>query len=731
MRSKLDKYTLYYVYLAIAIFVVIYVSTVEFYYSGKRIIRALRNAYLKAILRQNMAYFDTHSPGEISTRIMSDMNLVQEGITSKASIALTAFATFATAFVINFIMYWKTALVLSPTFVAMVVIGSFGGAYVVKQHKIVMAQSSQASSLAEEAIASMRLVSAFGIQEHIAGKYSSCLTSARRPGIRSQNAIAGMIACSNAVPSLVYALTFWASSIFFVRGEVSVAALTTTALVVVIGAFVIVRIDPAAQALSSTVSSAEISLEEIARRSTQDPFASSGDCSATVKGDVEFRGVSLIYPSRDNRIVLHKVSFACPAMKITAILGVSGSGKSSIVALIERFYESTAGKVCLDRKDIQSLNLSWLRGQMALVGQEPRLFDATIFENIRYGELSRREKAIQESPEEIRERVISAARKANADDFITALPEGYQTQVGQKGFQLAGGQRQRISIARALIRNLSILLLDEAISALDSKSEATVQVAIEEAARQHTTIIIAHRLSTIRHSDNIIVMSEGRVAEQGTHDDIVARDGHYPSLVRAQQIYSGSSEGKLASSNDSHEGIEEAEAHSHGKDALVQDLNEKQPPDVSNFEKKIESLGLTRTLAFNVKHNSKEYPLLILGLCCSIIAGLAIPGQSVIFAKVLETLSLHSLRYHQLRNDIDLYAGLFLMVAGVAFLSWLGAGVAFAYSTEKLSHRLRDRCFISIMSQDVASSLFKPCDLTRLLLYTLRTRNILFCLTQI
>ena len=346
MRSNLSQYTLYYVYLAIAIFVVIYVSTVGFYYSGERIIRALRNAYLKAILRQNMAYFDTHSPGEISTRIMTDMNLVREGVTSKASIALTAVATSAAAFVISFIMYWKTALVLSPTFVVMIVIGLFGGAYAVKQHKRVMALSSQASSLAEEAIASMRLVSAFGIQEHMAGKYSSCLTSAGRPDIRSRNAIAGMIAWSNAVPSLVYALTFWAGSFFLVRGEVSVAALTTTALVVTIGAFAIVRVAPAAQALSSAVASAELVLEEIARRSPQDPFASSGDCSATVKGDVEFRGVSLIYPSRDNRTVLHKVSFTCPAMQTTAIVGASGSGKSSIVGLMERFYEPTAGEIC-------------------------------------------------------------------------------------------------------------------------------------------------------------------------------------------------------------------------------------------------------------------------------------------------------------------------------------------------------------------------------------------------
>ena len=277
---------------------------------------------------------------------MSDLNLVREGITSKASIALTAVATFAAAFVISFIMYWKTALVLSPTFIIMLVVFTWGGRYVVRCGKAAAERNGQAASLAEEAMASMRLVTAFGIQRYMNERYSACLDRAGVPDKKGRNAVAGMMAWSNAVPPLVYALTFWAGSIFLVQGEVSVAALTTTALVVTIGAFAIIRIAPAAQGLGAAVASAGLVLEDIARRSPQDPFGEEGGRLERVKGDVELRRVSLIYPSRDNKTVLKDVSIVCPAMKTTAIVGASGSGKSSIVGLLERFYEPTGGELC-------------------------------------------------------------------------------------------------------------------------------------------------------------------------------------------------------------------------------------------------------------------------------------------------------------------------------------------------------------------------------------------------
>ncbi|KAK8047979.1 ABC multidrug transporter [Apiospora saccharicola] len=711
-RRELLKYTFYWIYLALAIFVLIYVATVGFYYVGERLARALRNAYLTSVLRQNQAFFDAHEPGEVATRIMSDMAHVQEGLTSKLAIALTAAGAFASAFVIAVVVHWRIALVVSPVYVLMALFGSLSGARVVRYHREEKVASEKASGLAHEAVASVRQVYALGIQRALTARYEGFVEESGRPKRRALYVLGLFTAWCQLLPPTIHAVTFWAGSRFLVQGGATVAQISTIAIVVVIGAFAIVRVAPAAQGLAATVSSAGVLFREMARRSPQDPFDPAGAVIADddFRGDIELRGVSLVYPTRPEAQVIKEVSFRCPAMKTTAIVGASGSGKSSIINLLERFYEPTGGQICMDGVDIQSLNLRWLRGQIGLVRQQPVLFDTTIYDNIRYGRVGYHRDnnhldatmSNQSGSAALTQQIIACAKLANAHDFIMALPEGYQTPVGENSTQISGGQKQRIAIARALMRDPRILLLDEATSALDAASESLVQAALNAAAEHRTTVVIAHRLSTIRNADNIVVMSHGSVVEQGNHADLMAMDGHYARLVRAQQ---------LRSRHQHHDKVDEDEEGSV-ESAVISGVEDETPlihdPQLHGERERMhepkdsdKSWGLGNTLALIIRMNGRERWYLVFGLACSILAGLSLPAQSVLFAKSLETISLPSSDYDTLRSQVNLLAAIFLALAAAIFVVYNGLGFAFAYATERLARAVRASSFRAIVAQDI------------------------------
>jgi ATP-binding cassette subfamily B protein len=243
---------------------------------------------------------------------------------------------------------------------------------------------------------------------------------------------------------------------------------------------------------------------------------------ATIKrGRIEFDRVGLAYA--DGEPVLRGLSFIAEAGRTTALVGASGAGKTSALALVLRFYNPTAGRILIDGQDIASIDVDSLRSQIAFVSQDVRLFSGTVRENIRFGRLRATDAEVE-----------AAARDALADSFIEALPNGYDTELGEQGAQLSGGQRQRLAIARALIRDARIILLDEATSALDAESEMRVQAAFDRLKRGRTTIVVAHRLSTIASADRICVLADGAIAEQGTHDELVAAGGVYARLYRLQ-----------------------------------------------------------------------------------------------------------------------------------------------------------------------------------------------------
>ena len=708
--DELVKYVLYFIYLGIAEFVTVYISTVGFIYTGEHVTQKIREHYLEAILRQNMAYFDKLGAGEVTTRITADTNLVQDGISEKVGLTLTAVATFVTAFVVAYARYWKLALICTSTIVALVLIMGGGSRFIVKFGKMSLDSYGAGGTVAEEVISSIRNATAFGTQDKLAKQYETHLAEAEKWGIKLQMILGVMVGGMFGIMFMNYGLGFWMGSRFLVNGEVDVGQVLTILMAILIGSFSLGNVSPNAQAFTSALSAAVKIYSTIDRPSPLDPFSEEGEKLAKFKGHIELRNIKQIYPSRPEVTVMDGVSLSIPEGKTTALVGPSGSGKSTIVGLVERFYLPVGGTVLLDGHDIQSLNLRWLRQQISLVSQEPVLFGTTIYQNIRHGLIGT--KFENEPEEKIRQLIEDAAKMSNAHDFIVALPEGYETNVGQRGFLLSGGQKQRIAIARAIVSDPKILLLDEATSALDTKSEGVVQAALDRAAEGRTTIVIAHRLSTIKTAHNIVCLVDGKIAEQGNHDELVDKKGTYFNLVEAQRINAEKEADALASSSDDEDmddltqvktAVSAASAKNPDQDLGRMDTKKsissailsKMDPETAR------KYSLWQLMKFIASFNRPEIKYMLVGLTFSMLAGGGQPTQAVLYAKAISTLSLPNNMYGKLRSDANFWSLMFFVVGIAQFINYAIHGVAFAFTSEKLIRRARGEAFRSMLRQDI------------------------------
>jgi ATP-binding cassette subfamily B (MDR/TAP) protein 1 len=461
------------------------------------------------------------------------------------------------------------------------------------------------------------------------------------------------------------------------------------------------------QAFTTGAAAGQKIFSTIDRVSPLDPETTDGLKPKEIIGEIELMNIKHIYPSRPEVVVMEDVSLMIPAGKTTALVGSSGSGKSTIVGLVERFYDPVGGNVYLDGVNVRDINLHYLRQNVALVSQEPTLFGTTIRGNIGHGLIgTSHENATNEEREIL---IIEAAKMANAHDFISALPEGYDTNVGERGFLLSGGQKQRIAIARAVVSDPKILLLDEATSALDTKSEGVVQAALDRAAEGRTTIVIAHRLSTIRNSHNIVVMSAGRIVEQGTHDNLLGMKGTYYGLVEAQQLAAATKQKEVEEEAedlmlDPRSGMQRMPTEKDLKLGLTRTTTNK---SVSSKVLKDNSApveadySLWELIRIIAGFNKTDKLAMGIGLFASIIAGAGQPVQAVLFAKCIVALSRPPSQYAQLRSDINFWSGMFFMLAWAQFISYSVQGVAFAFCSERLIHRARDRAFRTFLRQDI------------------------------
>jgi ATP-binding cassette subfamily B (MDR/TAP) protein 1 len=658
--GEMAHLVLYFVYLAIGEFVAVYIATVGFIYTGEHVSSKIREHYLESCMRQNIGFFDKLGAGEVTTRITADTNLIQEGISEKVSLTLSAVATFVAAFVIGFVSYWKLTLILSSTVWALLLCMGSGSTFIVKFSKQNINAYAQGGTVADEVISSVRNAVAFGTQDRLARQYNTHLVKAEFFGFRLKMSLAFMVAGMMLILYLNYGLAFWMGSRYLVDHVIPLSKVLIIMMSIMIGAFNLGNVAPNVQAFTTALGAAAKIYNTIDRVSPLDPATDEGATIENLVGEIRLENVKHIYPSRPDVVVMEDVSLTIPAGKTTALVGASGSGKSTIVGLVERFYSPVQGKVYLDNVDIATLNLRWLRRQISLVSQEPTLFSTTIYDNIRHGLIGTQWE--NESPEKQEERIHEAARKANAHDFVSSLPEGYQTNVGERGFLLSGGQKQRIAIARAIVSDPKILLLDEATSALDTKSEGVVQAALEVAAEGRTTITIAHRLSTIKDAHNIVVMSQGRIVEQGTHDELLEKRGAYYKLVTAQMIAAVnelSAEEEAELDNKEEEAILMRKTSTNPKDAAGAETGYAVDPDDdigarlnrSSTQKSASSIafaarqkqadqkyGLWTLIKLIGSFNKQEWKLMLVGLIFSAICGAGNPTQAVFFAKLINAL---------------------------------------------------------------------------------------------
>ncbi|KAG8804747.1 GTPase-activating protein, partial [Serendipita sp. 398] len=513
------------------IYMVIWVRTSEV--ATKRV----RERYLQSILRQDVAFFDNVGAGEVATRIQTDTHLVQLGVSEKVPVALSFMGAFFTGFILAFIRNWKLALACASIVPCIAITGGIMNALMSKLKLATLGHIAEGGSLAEEVISTIRTAQAFGTQNTLAKMYDTHVEKAHVLDKRMSIINGSALSVFFFVIYSAYGLAFSFGTTLVLRGEANIGMVINVFLAILIGSFSLAMLAPELTAIANARGSAAKLFATIDRVPPIDSASPDGlkPSRDEIHGAITIEDVRFNYPSRPDVPILKGINLSFPAGKTAALVGASGSGKSTIVSLVERFYDPLSGIVRLDGIDIKELNVKWLRTQIGLVSQEPTLFATTIRGNVEHGLIGTEME--NWSDEERMKKVKEACVMANADGFISALPDGYDTLVGERGFLLSGGQKQRIAIARAIVSDPKVLLLDEATSALDTRSEGVVQNALDKAAQGRTTITIAHRLSTIKDADTIYVMGDGMVLEQGTHAELLRDpEGPYAKLVAAQKL---------------------------------------------------------------------------------------------------------------------------------------------------------------------------------------------------
>jgi subfamily B ATP-binding cassette protein MsbA len=498
-------------------------SYVENYYSesvSQYVAHDLRMRVYEHLQRLSLGYYDTHQVGAILSTITSDVKTIQNFASSGTLGILVDLLTIVGMLVIMFCLNWDFALIaIAATPFLLFFVARFNRAVKKATHDVRKHQA-QIVSVVQEGLESVRVVKAYGRQDLEEENLSSVSHATVESALKARKIKAVLSPVVSIVAGICTGIVLWRGTALVLSDAMTIGSLTV--FLTYLSKFFKPVQDLAK--MGSTIAQTAVGIERvqtILNTDTVIPERPDAREPSTLKGAIEFEHIAFAYDPKEP--VLKDVHAKIAAGQFVGIVGPTGGGKSTIVSMVPRFYDPSAGRVLIDGVDLRDLTIQGLRGQIGFVLQDTVLFRGTVRDNIAYGR-----------PTATEAEIVEAAKLANADEFIAKMPDGYNTMVGERGLTLSGGQRQRIGIARAIIRNAPILILDEPTAALDTESEKLVMEALERLMKGRTVLTIAHRLSTIRDAHKIIVLKDGVVAEEGTHDELVAKNGVYAELHRIQ-----------------------------------------------------------------------------------------------------------------------------------------------------------------------------------------------------
>ena len=487
---------------------------------GQRVIIDVRDVLFKKFQRLPLSYFDRHQTGEIMSYITNDVAALQNALVDRLIELVTESSIFIGSLVMMVLLDWKLSLL---TLITVPLVGQamkIFGRKLKSSGTVIQERLADITATMQESIAAVRVVKSFGREDFEIERFHRQNELNFRAEMKNNQLMSLLTPTVEFLAALAVTVIVWFGGYEVVNGVITAGALVAFLTYAVNLANPVKRISRVYGAIQKAMAGADrvFAIMDLPETIANHPGAKE---LPPVKGEVVFDDVTFAYKEGAN--ALSHVSLAASPGQMVAFVGPSGAGKSTIANLIPRFYDVSSGAIRIDGYDVREVTMESLRRQIGIVPQETMLFSTTVRENIRYGRLDATE-----------EEIVQAAKDANAHDFIMALPEGYDTKIGERGLNLSGGQRQRIAIARAILKDPRILILDEATSALDTESEKIVQAALDRLMVGRTSFVIAHRLSTVFNADQIYVIDGGRIHEHGTHEELLAAGGLYSNLYNIQ-----------------------------------------------------------------------------------------------------------------------------------------------------------------------------------------------------